>query len=458
MARKPRILSARLALLLLLLAVSSAKPTPRSSSSPDWEPLNRTVNGRLRAATPFALPCFSSYQGQASQPSADLCAAVQRNYASALFRTDTFGGYMHSQGEICAGPPTSQCILGNTDPSSDPLAFSKTSCGQGNLPSYYIEIQEPRDVQAAFEFSKRTGVKLSVKNSGRDYLSRSSLKGFLALWTRELQQLSHDVSFAPDGCDSKAVFNAITMGAGVNLDQVYRYADEQKCHLHWGSKLRTPDGRFLIANDCTNRDLFWALRGGGGGAFGVVLESTYRVEPITDTSTGVRVHYLSGNLHQHTPVYIAHRQQFAHLGRPGVGRAPRPKFHRNGQLDARTDGRYSINGLRCRLRPFPKRQLQLSSPPNHLTPADIMRSASGRSEVTAYLNKALLQGSSPVIFQTTPYLYLYEPGTTPATPDSQQRGIGMEQHTRREEEGGVEAERSDPRPRGISARQRRIWE
>lgn len=43
-------------------------------------------------------------------------------------------------------------------------------------------------------------------------------------------------------------------------------------------KIVTPDGQLRIANRCQNSDLFWALRGGGGGTFGVVLEATTRVE------------------------------------------------------------------------------------------------------------------------------------------------------------------------------------
>lgn len=42
--------------------------------------------------------------------------------------------------------------------------------------------------------------------------------------------------------------------------------------------LVTSDGRVRIANECQNKDLFWALRGGGGVTFGVILNSTYRVE------------------------------------------------------------------------------------------------------------------------------------------------------------------------------------
>ena len=41
----------------------------------------------------------------------------------------------------------------------------------------------------------------------------------------------------------------------------------------------TPDGVLRTANGYTNPDLFWALRGAGGGAFGVVLSMTVKVEP-----------------------------------------------------------------------------------------------------------------------------------------------------------------------------------
>lgn len=43
-------------------------------------------------------------------------------------------------------------------------------------------------------------------------------------------------------------------------------------------KVVTPDGLYRVANECQNQDLFWALRGGGGGTWGVVLESSHRYE------------------------------------------------------------------------------------------------------------------------------------------------------------------------------------
>jgi FAD/FMN-containing dehydrogenase len=44
-------------------------------------------------------------------------------------------------------------------------------------------------------------------------------------------------------------------------------------------KIVTPDGQYRTVNQCQNQDLFFALRGGGGGTFGVVLETSHVASP-----------------------------------------------------------------------------------------------------------------------------------------------------------------------------------
>lgn len=43
----------------------------------------------------------------------------------------------------------------------------------------------------------------------------------------------------------------------------------------------TADGVFRTVNSQTNPDLFWALRGGGGGSWGIVTEVVYKLLPAT---------------------------------------------------------------------------------------------------------------------------------------------------------------------------------
>ena len=47
----------------------------------------------------------------------------------------------------------------------------------------------------------------------------------------------------------------------------------------------TADGKFLVASDTENEDLFWAIRGGGGN-FGVLTSLEFRVHPVKDIYGG----------------------------------------------------------------------------------------------------------------------------------------------------------------------------
>jgi hypothetical protein len=44
-----------------------------------------------------------------------------------------------------------------------------------------------------------------------------------------------------------------------------------------GFEVVTPIGEFVTANSTSNQDLFWALKGGGGGTFGLVTSVTFKV-------------------------------------------------------------------------------------------------------------------------------------------------------------------------------------
>jgi len=51
------------------------------------------------------------------------------------------------------------------------------------------------------------------------------------------------------------------------------------------------EGNILTASDNENQDLFWALRGGGGGNFGVVTSMTFRLPPKIDKVTLIDIRY-----------------------------------------------------------------------------------------------------------------------------------------------------------------------
>lgn len=293
--------------LLLSFLVSHVVSVPSLS---DWQSLQQQLSGNLQTARPLAFSCFPSANGGSiTTAAATACLDVQVNYLNASYRTSVYHGFFHSYNDGCVSNATEQCLLNPNDPS----APASGSCYQGLVSDHYIEIRDAEDVQNAFAFARRTGVTLSIKASGHDYLGRSSIKGSLALWTRNLKRMSYYPSFqaqnAPD--TYSAGVQAFTLGAGINLDEAYLFADKNNVTLIGGSSptvtvsggwglfgghsvlsplygmgadrvleftLVTPDGVLRTANAMTNADLFWALRGAGGAAFGVVLSTTIKVE------------------------------------------------------------------------------------------------------------------------------------------------------------------------------------
>ncbi|KAL8749923.1 MAG: hypothetical protein Q9184_006615, partial [Pyrenodesmia sp. 2 TL-2023] len=289
------------------VAVSSAKHV----SPKDWERLKQQLNGNLQPARPLAYPCFpQSGSSDAAQPTS-ACLTVQENYLNSSYRSSTYPGFFHTYNDGCVSNATDRCLLSPDNPSTQVSGIYS----QALVSDYYIEITNAKDVQTAFHFARRTGVALSLKASGHDYLGRSSIKGSLALWTRTLRGMTYHASY-PTGNGgngtSSSVVQAVTLGAGVNVREAYTFADQSNVTLIGGSsstvtvsggwtlfgghsvlfprygmgvdrvlefQVVTPDGVLRTANAQENGDLFWALRGAGGAAFGVVLSTTIKVEP-----------------------------------------------------------------------------------------------------------------------------------------------------------------------------------
>jgi FAD/FMN-containing dehydrogenase len=154
-----------------------------------------------------------------------------------------------------------------------------------------------------------------VKGTGHDYLGRSSAPDSLLIWTHQMRQVTVDDAFVPHGCAS-APIPAVTVDAGTRWLEAYRevtvrhgrYVQGGGCVSvgaaggflqgggfgSWSKKygiaaagmleaeVVTADGQLVIANRCNHADLFWALRGGGGGTFGVVTRVTLMTHALPD--------------------------------------------------------------------------------------------------------------------------------------------------------------------------------
>jgi FAD/FMN-containing dehydrogenase len=185
---------------------------------------------------------------------------------------------------------------------------------------YAVGARSANDIAAAVNFARENNLRLVVKGGGHSYQGTSNAPDSLLIWTRHMHDVTVRHDFIPQGCDrTHAPQRAVTVGAGAMWLQAYdavttkagAYVQGGGCTTvgvaglvqsggfgsfskHYGTaaaglleaEVITADGQVRIANAYTNPDLFWALKGGGGGSFGVVSQLTLRVRELPEYAGG----------------------------------------------------------------------------------------------------------------------------------------------------------------------------
>jgi FAD/FMN-containing dehydrogenase len=185
---------------------------------------------------------------------------------------------------------------------------------------YAVAASNAQDIAAAVNFARENNLRLVVKGGGHSYLGTSNAPDSLLIWTRHMHDVAMHSDFVPQGCAAiHAPQRAVTIGAGAIWLQAYdavttkagAYVQGGGCTTvgvagliqsggfgsfskHYGmaaaslleAEVVTADGNVRIANACTNSDLFWALKGGGGGTFAVVSKLTLRVHDLPELAGG----------------------------------------------------------------------------------------------------------------------------------------------------------------------------
>jgi FAD/FMN-containing dehydrogenase len=247
----------------------------------EWAKLHKRVGGRLvRVSSPFAV-CRPD-------PASPGCAELFQNLGDPFYI-----------GDHVALTQT----LGWTD------AWTSRAS------AYAVLANSSADVAAAVNFAREHGVRLVVKGGGHSYVGGSNAPDSLLVWTRpNLRAIQLQDRFVPRGAAGLVEPEpAVRVGAGAIWMDVYaavttragRYVQGGGCTTvgvpglvlggGFGSfskgfgtaaanlleaEVVTADGATRIANPVRNRDLFWALKGGGGGTFGVVTRLTLRTHGL----------------------------------------------------------------------------------------------------------------------------------------------------------------------------------
>ena len=181
---------------------------------------------------------------------------------------------------------------------------------------YAVAARSTDDAVAAVNFAREHHLRLVVKGGGHSYQGTSNAADSLLIWTRRMNAITVHDAFVGTGCEGQFEPQpAVTVEAGAIWGQVYdavttkagRYVQGGGCLTvgvaglilsgGFGSfskaygmaaaslleaEIVTADGAVRIANACTHPDLFWAIKGGGGGSFGVVTKLTVRTHDLPD--------------------------------------------------------------------------------------------------------------------------------------------------------------------------------
>ncbi|PSN62271.1 FAD-binding domain-containing protein [Corynespora cassiicola Philippines] len=198
-----------------------------------------------------------------------------------------------------------------------PSIYDSRNCTLGGYPPYAVRPRTVLDIQLALNFARNDELRLVIKNTGHDFAGKSAGFGALSIWTHGLK----DIQFFENYVDESGYAGpAIKAGAGVQAFELYKAAHEKGVmvvagegqtvgvmggyiqggghsplsSIHGmaadhvlGFEIVTSVGEFLSANSTSNPDLFWALRGGGGGTFGVVTSviiKAYKDVPVSTAS------------------------------------------------------------------------------------------------------------------------------------------------------------------------------
>jgi FAD/FMN-containing dehydrogenase len=213
------------------------------------------------------------------------------------------------------GSPACQALLKEIrDPYfiSDDPALTETSgwldAWTWRPSTYAVKVRTTEDVVATVNFARTHNLRLVVKGGGHSYQGTSDSADSLMIWTREMNAITIRDAFVPRGCEAThAPQPAVTVETGARWYPVYeavttrggRYVQGGGCatvgvagFIHGGgfgsfskqyglgaaalleAEIVTADGAVLLVNACNHPDLFWAVKGGGGGSFGVLTKLT----------------------------------------------------------------------------------------------------------------------------------------------------------------------------------------
>ncbi|RAL67215.1 hypothetical protein DID88_007990 [Monilinia fructigena] len=243
-----------------------------------WAHFNQSLGGKLIATKPLASSChldpFETYNEEN-------CAIIQAKWSLAETHLKTSSSIMSP-------------FFANY--SCDPFSPRASQCIIGTYVQYAVDASGASDYKKTIEFAIKHNIRLTIRNTGHDYYGKATGAGAIAIWTQHLKSIEI-LTYKSNYYTGKAIKvglvivggNDGTVGLAGGYTQggghgqlVSRYGLAADQVLEW--KVVTANGDLIVASPVKNQDLYWALSGGGGGTYGVVLSMTSRAHPDEQTA------------------------------------------------------------------------------------------------------------------------------------------------------------------------------
>ncbi|KIK58057.1 hypothetical protein GYMLUDRAFT_171811 [Collybiopsis luxurians FD-317 M1] len=284
------------------LSVKDCKLLPGDHAWPKkdvWNAFNSSVDGRLIKTIPIGAACHTDGFDE------EKCQFVRDHWREPELHLPSSSSVM-------------DFIFANK--SCDPFTDKEDQCVIGAYVQYSVNVTRPEHVMKTIEFVKNHDIRFVVRNTGHDYMGRSTGTGAVSVWmyhSQGMEWVDEYTSKTYSGpavkvqagvmgyqiaeeakkrglvvvvgeCPTVGFAGGYVQGGGHSfITNLYGLAADQTLSF----EVITTDGRLVTASPTENKDLYWALSGGGGGTYGVVWSVTIRAFP----DLGATAAYLSFN-------------------------------------------------------------------------------------------------------------------------------------------------------------------
>ena len=248
-------------------------------SAAEWARLRATVGGNLIKGSALFGACEKDGQGTR-------CGDVSHDITNPFFIGDQNGGTEVSGWQNAWTPQPS---------------------------AYVVAARSTADVVAAVNFARQHNLRLVVKGTGHSYQGTSNAPDSLLVWMRHMNVVTVHDAFVPRGGNPDSGVPAVTAETGaVSIDLYDAVTTRHGRYVQCGgctdtgvagliqsggfsgfskgfgtaaaslleAEIVTADGAVHTVNAHQDSDLFWAIKGGGGGSWGIIVRATLRTHDL----------------------------------------------------------------------------------------------------------------------------------------------------------------------------------